>query len=183
MAILVAMDDLGARVRRLRQQAGISGAQMARNAIGKQASDDEVKAYVDRLSKLERGEPGHTNPTLERLELLAAGLRLSLGTFFAQLEVSSPTGPTATSVQPVPTDPVRAIDEGLAQLSPSEIRTAFEKVGQAFAEYARERESERRTPHRSGAADRAQSTDDDLRARIDRATPAPRRLKRPGKKP
>lgn len=84
------MDDIGGRVKRLRQQVGITGVQMAKYALGDDAPDGELRGYADRLSKLERGDTGHTNPSLDRLELLAAGMRLSLPDFFTGLEGLGP---------------------------------------------------------------------------------------------
>lgn len=80
------VDEIGDRVRRVRQQMGITGIQMAKYALGEDAREKDIRGYADRLSKLERGDAGHTNPSLDRLELLAKGMRLSLSEFIHQIE-------------------------------------------------------------------------------------------------
>lgn len=79
------VDDLGARLRALRKRLDTTPTKMARLYLGERASAKAVATYVDKVSKLERGEKGHTNPSLERLEQLAGGCGLPLHLFLAEL--------------------------------------------------------------------------------------------------
>lgn len=83
---MATVTNIGARVRQLRERLGFKPADLARAALGPAASKKALAQYADLLSKLERGEKGHANPTLERLTLLAKGLRLTLLELIAQIE-------------------------------------------------------------------------------------------------
>lgn len=89
MATLKGMDDFGEQIRRVREQLSLGGAMMARRVYGEDAHPKVLSRYADQLSKMERGEKGHQNPTLDRLELLAKGMGLTLAQLFARLETLS----------------------------------------------------------------------------------------------
>jgi transcriptional regulator with XRE-family HTH domain len=97
--------EIGAGVRLLRERLGLTGSAIAHTVFGADADPLIVRSFVDRLSKLERGEVGHRNPTLERLEAIARGMKLTLSSFFAQIEaLQSRTSPSDNQPSPEPSD-------------------------------------------------------------------------------
>jgi transcriptional regulator with XRE-family HTH domain len=109
--------EIGAGVRLLRERLGLTGSAIAHNVFGPDADPLIVRNFVDRLSKLERGEAGHRNPTLERLEAIARGMQLTLSSFFARIEaLQSPPTSADNSIPPEPSD------KGVSDERPSPVR-------------------------------------------------------------
>lgn len=67
------VEDFGARVRLLREQLRLHARDVARAALDPDATEREIADYADAISKLERGERGHMNPTLDRIRSMARG--------------------------------------------------------------------------------------------------------------
>lgn len=120
---------IGARLKNVRKALRLGATDMARAALGKDASPKKVRDYANYVSRLERQK--RTNISLDKLEGLARGCGLSLTAFVYSLEsqtesdlkIGRPSGTTlASSILAAINDralpaPIGTINDGLVEQS------------------------------------------------------------------
>lgn len=144
IAYNAAVQGFGSRIRSVRQRRKLKMTDVAREALGRDASKVDVRDFANYLSKVELEHPDAQNPSLDKLEQIAAGLGLTLSAFFLHLEQSQNSSLIAISEKGK--DPTVLVDDARALSAPlvvdaNGLVTLGRIIGRAIRDAARDRQA------------------------------------------